>query len=92
MNKTTAKVVDGLDIVAIADIAERLGLSRVTVEKWGQRRDSYADSTDPAWAFPAPRWTVANGRTSLWLWDDDIVPWLRHTDRYRYYEEEQATA
>lgn len=76
-----------LDIVAGRDIATRLGISPQTMEKWIIRAKAYAGKTDENgvdWAFPAPRWTVANGNTKLWLWDVDIMPWLVATGRDVY--------
>lgn len=82
-----AATLDGR-IVTIHDIAERLGVPRVTVEKWKQRAkiSSYNEPAELArggtmtFAFPAPRWVVANGRTSLWLYED-VEQWLIDTER-----------
>lgn len=95
--KTAHKAVDrdlertlaGLQIVAIAEIADRLGVARETVEKWKERSEQYRDSDQPEWAFPEPRWSVAHGRTSLWLFDVDIMPWVIETGREHYLEGKQ---
>lgn len=71
------------ELVTLTEIAERAGYPRVTVEKWRQRSKKYAamGGDDARYAFPEPRLTVANGKTGLWLWSLDIVPWLEFTER-----------
>lgn len=78
-----------MDIVAIGDIADRLGVARESVEKWKERSVAYRKSDQPEWAFPEPRWTVAHGRISLWLFDVDIMPWVVTTGREHYLEGKQ---
>lgn len=46
------------DPVGQSDIASRLGVATVTVQKWRERHPG----------FPAPRWTVS-GRP-VWEWDE----------------------
>jgi hypothetical protein len=79
------------ELVTIHDVAVRLGVPRVTVEKWVQRSkiDSYRAPAElerggtMTFAFPDPRLVLANGRTSLWLWQD-IDQWLTDTERPRH--------
>lgn len=76
------------EVVSIHDIAERLGVPRVTVEKWVQRAKipAYQEPAEVitgrtiTFAFPEPWLVVANGRTSLWLYPD-ILNWLTDTER-----------
>lgn len=56
--------------VATGDIAARLGISVDTVQKWAQRE-----------LMPTARWK--SGKTSLWCWEQDIVPWLQAHPRRR---------
>lgn len=55
--------------VGLAEIAERLGVKRGTVDVW-RRRDR----------LPEPRWTV--GGRPAWDWAD-IVAWAERTGRRR---------
>ncbi len=57
-----------LDLVAAADIAERVGVSRQAVANWAAGRRSGK-------AFPAPLGTLAGG-TRVWSWSA-VLPWLR---------------
>lgn len=60
-------------LVAVSDIADRVGLSSEGVRLWttGQRR-----KMGPP--FPAPRGQISQGRTSMkvWVWAD-VINWLR---------------
>jgi hypothetical protein len=60
-------------LVAVSDIADRVGMSSEGVRLWttGQRR-----KIGPR--FPAPRGQVSQGRTSMkvWAWAD-VINWLR---------------
>lgn len=58
------------DPVGTVEIAERLTVARITVDKWRSR---------PAVDFPAPRWTV--GGRPAWDWHLDVVPWAQRTGR-----------
>jgi hypothetical protein len=72
------------DLVTITEIAQRLGYPRVTVEKWRQRSAAYAamdTEEDRRYAFPAPRLLVANGKTGLWSYVLDVLPWAEYTER-----------
>jgi len=53
--------------VGLAEIAERLGVARATVDQWRARG-----------LLPAPRWTVG-GRPAWSL--HDILRWARETGR-----------
>ena len=55
------------DPVGLAEIAERLGVARVTVDQWRQRG-----------VLPEPRWTV--GGRPAWNWPD-VVMWAQTTGR-----------
>jgi hypothetical protein len=66
--------VSGLDpqLVALGDIADRLGISSEAVRLWaaGKRR---ADTP-----FPAPAGHVSAGRTDMKIWSwPDVLTWLR---------------
>lgn len=54
-------------IVGLAEIAERLGVARGTVDKWRQRD-----------VLPPPTWELAAG--PVWLWQV-IERWARTTGR-----------
>jgi len=56
-----------MEPVGLAEIAERMNVSRYTVDKWRQRD-----------LLPEPRWTV--GGDPAWNWPD-IHRWARDTDR-----------
>ena len=57
------------DPVGVADIAERLGVSKITVHKWTER------GTDD---FPKARWK----RSGVSLWNQPTVEaWARRTGR-----------
>ena len=74
----------GDDLVTITEIAERLGYPRVTVEKWRQRAKTYAamaEEEDRKFAFPEPRFVVAGGKTGLWSYTLDVLPWAEYTER-----------
>lgn len=58
-----------LEPVGCLEIAERLGVTRQTVDKWLTRE--WLD-------FPEARWTVGGAR--CWNWPD-IWRWARDTDR-----------
>jgi predicted DNA-binding transcriptional regulator AlpA len=53
--------------VGLAEIAERLGVKRGTVDMWRTRGQ-----------LPAPRWTV--GRRPAWNWPD-VLAWALDTHR-----------
>lgn len=55
--------------VGIVEIADRLGVSRLTVDSWQQRR-----------RLPEPRWTV--GGRPAWDWAA-IREWARETGRLK---------
>ena len=57
-----------LDLVAAADIAERVGVSRQAVTNWAAGRRSGKQ-------FPVPLGTLAGG-TRVWSWSA-VHPWLR---------------
>jgi len=57
------------DPVGIIEIADRLGVARVTVDKWIGR-----DWTQ----FPEPTWTV--GGRPAWDWRD-VWDWAKETNR-----------
>lgn len=59
------------DPVSAVDIARRLGMSRMTVNKWHVRPSTAA-------TYPPHRWMVGNRPT--WDWSD-IVAWLKATGR-----------
>lgn len=61
-----------IEPVGIVEIAERLDVSRATVDKWLRRRDTH---TVP---FPEPTWTVGNG--PAWNWPV-VWRWARATGR-----------
>ena len=54
--------------VGLAEIAERLGVARATVDQWRARG-----------LLPEPRWTV--GGRPAWDWHRDILRWARETGR-----------
>lgn len=56
------------DPVGAVEIAERLGVSRRTVDQWRQR----------ALDFPEPRWTV--GGRPAWDWSD-VAAWAASSGR-----------
>ena len=55
------------DPVGAVEIAQRLGVTRATVDKWRQRG-----------IFPAPQWTV--GGRPAWEWST-VDEWARSTGR-----------
>lgn len=58
---------DMVDPVGAVEIAQRLDVSRRTVDSWRQRGDAVG--------FPPPRWTV--GGRPAWDWSD-IESWVEH--------------
>jgi len=60
-------VTDRPDIVGLAEIAERLGVQRRTVDRWRERG-----------VLPDPTWTV--GGRPAWEWST-IEAWARATGR-----------
>jgi hypothetical protein len=54
--------------VGLAEIGERLGVERDTLNLWSHRR-----------LLPEPRWTV--GELLAWCWRCDIEPWARRWGR-----------
>lgn len=56
------------DLVGIAEIASRAGVTKDAVQQW-RRRDI---------GFPAPEVTLA--ATPVWVWDD-VERWLRESGR-----------
>lgn len=56
-----------LEVVGIAEVAERLSVQRATVDRWRQRQ-----------LLPAPTWELAGG--PIWMWGD-VEAWARRTGR-----------
>lgn len=63
----TVSGMDDCDPVGIAEIAERLGVKRPTVDIWRTRG-----------VLPDPRWEV--GGRPAWNWPD-VLAWARATNR-----------
>lgn len=57
------------DPVGVAEIQDRMGVVRGTVNEWRVR---------PNVGFPEPRWSV--GRRAVWDWTD-ILAWCEQTGR-----------
>lgn len=62
---------EATDPVGTVEIAERLGVTRSTVDKW-RLRDL---------GFPSPRWTV--GGRPAWDYTTDVLPWAKETGRLK---------
>jgi hypothetical protein len=61
------------EIVAISDIASRLGISREAVRLWVEGRRGPGN-------FPGPEGVVSNGKSKVWFWAD-VNKWLEENYR-----------
>lgn len=57
----------GLELVGISEVADRLQVKRATVDRWRQRE-----------LLPAPGWVVSG--TPVWLWGE-VKAWAVRTGR-----------
>ena len=73
------------DLVGIQEIADRLGVHRLTVDTWRARRHTLKD---PAWRMPEPD-MIVSGRP-LWWWSKTIDPWAHVTGRLPEIEQPET--
>src|ERR671918_77939 len=65
------------DPVGLVEVADRLGLAHQTLTNLRYASLHGTGGTHP---FPEPRWTIG-GKTPVWDWQLDIVPWATATGR-----------
>ena len=65
---TTRETPSHPTLVGMTEIAERLGVKRITVDSWWRNS-----------VMPPPRYNIDN--RLIWDWEEDIYPWARRTRR-----------